>query len=462
MYLPSLGRSKMMRGVCLLGVLTFVSIGYFGLPKNFEKYEDEPAEMRTKSLSDLENLANPTTENRAEDNARRYLKEYKESKGSSLSCTGDCAQKKERYLVSERELSVKSDQRRNARRAIKVREREAALAARQADQQQSKIDRRAARLAAVAEFQEQRQEQRRHQAALKAQAERDETVKNLSAKDRAAYFRRERFAFNKAQRDAKNSAPEAVQMALRDEFIAAQNERFSHLPDPIDRILARRAERAAINVRLSFEESIAHLSPKEKRAARKQHRNDYDTLTEENRQAMNDCEGYVANLVVALEVAEQAFTGASAAQAAAFAQYIEDFQNGDDEAGCMFWMCWDFTYDDIKFEKQDEMEDAEYALASQRYECETLAAEQGKTVHWTGSLHWFLEKDGLADEVNFTPAPTPSPFNDPNVPDFAGACGSGQRGDGVCANGRCCSQSGWCGTTDLHCSGDPLYSGNSL
>jgi hypothetical protein len=31
------------------------------------------------------------------------------------------------------------------------------------------------------------------------------------------------------------------------------------------------------------------------------------------------------------------------------------------------------------------------------------------------------------------------------------SCGGGSRGDGVCADGTCCSQWGWCGTSADHC-----------
>ena len=32
-----------------------------------------------------------------------------------------------------------------------------------------------------------------------------------------------------------------------------------------------------------------------------------------------------------------------------------------------------------------------------------------------------------------------------------GTCGNGQRGDGICSDGTCCSMYGYCGTTDAHC-----------
>jgi hypothetical protein len=45
------------------------------------------------------------------------------------------------------------------------------------------------------------------------------------------------------------------------------------------------------------------------------------------------------------------------------------------------------------------------------------------------------------------PGPTPAPP--------AGTCGGGNRGNGACASGQCCSQWGWCGTSADHCSGQP-------
>ncbi|KAI2505082.1 Chitinase class I [Fragilaria crotonensis] len=43
------------------------------------------------------------------------------------------------------------------------------------------------------------------------------------------------------------------------------------------------------------------------------------------------------------------------------------------------------------------------------------------------------------------------------------ACGGGSRGNGVCSDGTCCSQYGWCGTTAEHCKGtggSPCGGGN--
>lgn len=33
----------------------------------------------------------------------------------------------------------------------------------------------------------------------------------------------------------------------------------------------------------------------------------------------------------------------------------------------------------------------------------------------------------------------------------SGTCGNGNRGDGICSNGECCSEHGWCGTSAEHC-----------
>ena len=38
-------------------------------------------------------------------------------------------------------------------------------------------------------------------------------------------------------------------------------------------------------------------------------------------------------------------------------------------------------------------------------------------------------------------------------PGHSATCGSGNIGDGVCADGTCCSQYGWCGTSSAHCDG---------
>lgn len=47
-----------------------------------------------------------------------------------------------------------------------------------------------------------------------------------------------------------------------------------------------------------------------------------------------------------------------------------------------------------------------------------------------------------------TDSPTNAPILDDNV---VGTCGGGSRGNGVCADGLCCSPYGWCGTSSAHC-----------
>jgi chitinase len=42
-----------------------------------------------------------------------------------------------------------------------------------------------------------------------------------------------------------------------------------------------------------------------------------------------------------------------------------------------------------------------------------------------------------------------------------GTCGFGTLGDGICANGQCCSRAGWCGVTSDYCGGNS-YSGKDV
>lgn len=167
------------------------------------------------------------------------------------------------------------------------------------------------------------------------------------------------------------------------------------------------------------------------------------------------CEQAVKKLIRAQEDCQEEFAEAHAAQEAAFVAYVHNFNAGYDD--CAYLECWDFTHDDIKFDKQEAMEAADFQLAEQRYECESMALDHGQMVVWTGSLHWFVEEDGrLAEEMNFSPAPTPSPISsNPDTPHAT--CGNADRGNGICHGGQCCSDTGWCGTTDLHCNTDPLW-----
>ena len=56
-----------------------------------------------------------------------------------------------------------------------------------------------------------------------------------------------------------------------------------------------------------------------------------------------------------------------------------------------------------------------------------------------------------------SPSPTSAPNSpsspSPTPPTSYGTCGWGFIGNGICADGTCCSQWGWCGTTDEHCNG---------
>eukprot|EP00985_Skeletonema_marinoi_P016898 scaffold9175_cov115-Skeletonema_marinoi.AAC.3 len=53
------------------------------------------------------------------------------------------------------------------------------------------------------------------------------------------------------------------------------------------------------------------------------------------------------------------------------------------------------------------------------------------------------------------PSPTnPSPTGGVSPPSpSSGTCGDGNRGNGICSDGKCCSQYGWCGSSSAHCSG---------
>jgi hypothetical protein len=52
-----------------------------------------------------------------------------------------------------------------------------------------------------------------------------------------------------------------------------------------------------------------------------------------------------------------------------------------------------------------------------------------------------------------TPTNAPRPVPTPSPGSSSGTCGNGNRGNGVCADGTCCSEYGWCGTSTEHCSG---------
>lgn len=58
-----------------------------------------------------------------------------------------------------------------------------------------------------------------------------------------------------------------------------------------------------------------------------------------------------------------------------------------------------------------------------------------------------------------TPPPTMADFGSScaAVTNTTGGCGGGDRANGLCADGSCCSQYGWCGKSPAHCQTDPLY-----
>jgi len=66
-------------------------------------------------------------------------------------------------------------------------------------------------------------------------------------------------------------------------------------------------------------------------------------------------------------------------------------------------------------------------------------------------LFWNCAEIFIAD-ANF-PTPTPSLPNPSSTtpPPVVGSCGGGNVGDGVCSDGSCCSEWGWCGDSSIHC-----------
>jgi len=73
---------------------------------------------------------------------------------------------------------------------------------------------------------------------------------------------------------------------------------------------------------------------------------------------------------------------------------------------------------------------------------------------------WY--KQCVDGQINPPPSPPPTPFptslpppTEPTTspPTSSGTCGGGFVGNGVCPDGNCCSEWGWCGITDEHCNG---------
>ena len=61
------------------------------------------------------------------------------------------------------------------------------------------------------------------------------------------------------------------------------------------------------------------------------------------------------------------------------------------------------------------------------------------------------KEEGDGNMASTTPAPAPMPTSQPSSGSGSGTCGNGNRGNGVCADGTCCSKWGWCGTSTEHC-----------
>ena len=60
------------------------------------------------------------------------------------------------------------------------------------------------------------------------------------------------------------------------------------------------------------------------------------------------------------------------------------------------------------------------------------------------------------NEAQSTTTTTPPAAEEEVIVNPEGTCGKGggDRGNGICANGKCCSKFGWCGITPAHCSGE--------
>jgi len=87
--------------------------------------------------------------------------------------------------------------------------------------------------------------------------------------------------------------------------------------------------------------------------------------------------------------------------------------------------------------------------------CSRNARPSGNLIdmeYWTVKRHF---GDGAAfGEVCWQLATGPAPMPAPQpTPSASGTCGNGNRGNLICANGQCCSQWGWCGTSSAHYGG---------
>lgn len=128
MILTSFGRSKMVRGVSLLGLCALVGVRYSGL-----RPEIEPESMRLKTEFELEGLADPIFEELFQDKYHRALEEYQASR-TLFSCDDVCQALKRRLQAADVELTITLRQRLAARKAILIRAREDRLETQQANQ----------------------------------------------------------------------------------------------------------------------------------------------------------------------------------------------------------------------------------------------------------------------------------------------------------------------------------------
>lgn len=81
--------------------------------------------------------------------------------------------------------------------------------------------------------------------------------------------------------------------------------------------------------------------------------------------------------------------------------------------------------------------------------------ENGRLVLPEGAAREFIKNPFDDDEPQSTPEVDERTFKvyAMMLLTAGGTCGNGDRGDGVCADGSCCSEYGWCGTDVEHCGG---------
>jgi len=120
MNVPSIVRSKLVRGVSLFALCALVGIGYLA--------DEEPLpDLSSKSYFELEGLAEPLFEEIFRDKHGRALEAYTSSKGY-LSCDKTCQENKRQLEEAEIELTATLRERLAARRAILAKDRADRLA----------------------------------------------------------------------------------------------------------------------------------------------------------------------------------------------------------------------------------------------------------------------------------------------------------------------------------------------